>query len=97
MTLLAAYYLATQSMKNAQYPPLSSEYNAIQIEFYRYYIREGAHPENLDFLTSESKQVIETHRDQFEWDKENKELHWTYVEAIIDRSPLNILTLGLIG
>jgi len=83
---LVIYSLKEKS--EAETYPLEEEWTEIQKEFYRYYLIEEKLPEDLDFLSKKSKQVIEIYSDQFTWDEEKNTLSLTLLEPVTQRMGL---------
>lgn len=71
-----------KELSDGEAHPLEDEWNAIAREFYRYYLLEGKVPEDLGFLSEESKQIMEIYQSQFEWDGRKKTLALTFLEPV---------------
>ena len=54
-----------KELSDGEAHPLDDEWEAIEREFYRYYLLEGKVPEDLGFLPEESKQIMEIYQSQF--------------------------------
>gem|GEM_PF-3898059 len=89
-------YLSNEKRREESYP-LEDEMQSIRREFYRYFLTEGKHPQNLSFLSKKSREIIKIYERQFEWDAEDYSLHLTHLEPVDFRSPLAKLTFGLLG
>ena len=57
-------------------------------KFYRYYLIEGNLPDDLDFLSKKSKQIIKIYSEQFKWDAEENTLTLTLLEPVTQRMGL---------
>lgn len=71
-----------KELSDGEAHPLEDEWKEIEREFYRYYLLEGKVPEDLGFLSEESKQIMEIYQSQFEWDGMKKTLALTYLEPV---------------
>lgn len=71
------FYFYLEYREEEDYP-LKDEWSEICKEFYRYYLINNRIPNDLAFLSRRSKEILEIHKEQFNWNATDKILEFTY-------------------
>lgn len=76
LSAFVVYFVVNKLKSNREPYPLYNEVQAIEREFFLYYAAHGKFPENKNFLSPVSQNIILAYPDQFTWDKDKVFLHF---------------------